>query len=673
MKKKRKLRFLSSILCFAFLLFTGCTGGGPNGILELESNSLKGVKALTRPSDYSFADAVGEFSEKYYNLFAQSVLDNLYSVYEDMSYLDYNVDEIFNGLQSQDNEITFSNVIKKDENKYFLYDSLRFTIKSVETTKDLNGYEISKIMTIDENAGWNWTIKPIAFVNEKNYGTAFENYKMKRDDASLNKMVKYTFDEEYFSRYPKWFDIYTNISSPSFKEIYVGQKILKNAEAEITDYWTSPYRPASASSANDLNFYQDALEYATYLFVLGYDYQKVDENGVVTPTEEAEYFNFTPQFSNNGLVEDIKVGWKNQNVSIVQALDEVKNLYEEIGGFVGLSDQNIKSLNRFVLDKIIGQSALAENQFSVKEVVYSQTSNNVPVLDSESTIKFNRNYEKIVENIINIACTKAPIGKDENGNLVTLEDRYVASTITDFSGNYFFPNYENNSDEEMFKYIDAGEYQSLIFYPEDGDIGKQLSDIWLIFEYFDNPNNQTNLTELTINVGLRYFNSSAKNGDGEVTFSKETQLKVKYGKNGRVEGENPDVNWVYMGSSVSEADRYDINFQNIIMQTSFNNSIAGGAINPFVDQNSVVSPDRLKASKTINGSDKAKDFYQINPSSSYGSYATLKEDEFSVNKAGADACDFIEIYFDIVKEKGQSNINYNFKPCLYLFTAQDVV
>ena len=78
MKKKRRVRFLSflfGLMIFSMpILFAGCGGK--------EAPSLGGVKVLSRPTDYSFKEAVGEFSENYYNIFAKHILENLYNIYE---------------------------------------------------------------------------------------------------------------------------------------------------------------------------------------------------------------------------------------------------------------------------------------------------------------------------------------------------------------------------------------------------------------------------------------------------------------------------------------------------------------------------------------------------------------------------------------------------------------
>ena len=98
-------------------------------------------------------------------------------------------------------------------------------------------------------------------------------------------------------------------------------------------------------------------------------------------------------------------------------------------------------------------------------------------------------------------------------------------------------------------------------------------------------------------------------------------------------------------------------------------------INPFVSGTQLEGGigSNLHASKIISGTDDARKYYKLNDSSSYGSYGTLNEELFSVENAGTDACDFMEIYFDTVKQKGATGINYNFKVALILYAAEQPV
>ena len=49
----------------------------------------------------------------------------------------------------------------------------------------------------------------------------------------------------------------------------------------------------------------------------------------------------------------------------------------------------------------------------------------------------------------------------------------------------------------------------------------------------------------------------------------------------------------------------------------------------------------------------------MNDSSTYGRYATFNPDTFHGET------DYIEVYFDVEKEEGRENVNYNFKVGLF--------
>lgn len=374
-------------------------------------------------------------------------------------------------------------------------------------------------------------------------------------------------------------------------------------------------------------------------------------------------------------------GWGNTPISIGDALGRVKAFYKDQGGYIGITAENKEQIKRFVKDVVLGENAYKQEYNQIAIGLYENTEESgvasQPVKTGE--LKLNRNYDKIIENVIDYACGEAPIGYDSaydngdgtTGKTIGLDSPYVVSKITDYRGDYFFANYENNDDSQMFKYIDAAEYQSMVLYPQETELNIPLSDIWIGFEYFENPDSSKTMAEsITINVGFRYFSSTANGGQGEIVCSGEKQLEVKYGKNGEVSGENPDVNWVYIGYSELEQGQYDIALtKDLSIKTKFNSNIGNSVINPFVSGTEITTN---YASKLISGTDKAREYYKLNPSSSYGFYGTLDESKFSVQNAGADACDFLELYFDVVKVKGASGINYNYKVALIQYAVEDV-
>lgn len=675
-----------------FLFFMGCDGGmgGIGGGDDGNPQSLAGAKTLSRPAEYNFSDAVGEnASQYYYNIFARYISYYLYQVYESANTLDPTEQgTIFKDIDTEKGE-TFTNFT--GNNQYYLFDSLRYSITDVTTTYNADETINSQTLTLDTNSGWNWTIKNDA-TGVENFFILLSNDESYKDVVSVDNNINPKTVTINGTDWQSVFDEAMNddsITYPSFSEYYGVETGTYKENGVTTNYWLSPYYEQNVATAEDLsafqasggtlptvNYFQDALEYATYLFVLGYDYVEETAPGVFVETEDAPLFDFEVEYNDaTGVVSDVRVnGWGNQTISIVDALARVKEIYQDEAELVGVTSENKEQIARFILDKVIGENALENDQLTVTQHSIQQNDAGLPSYPVTGTsLRFNRNYEKIVENIIDYACSQAPIGYDsETGESLTLDNSYPISKIVDWSGDYFFLNYENNDDSELFKYIEAAEYQSLVLFPQEEDIGKNLEDIWLAFEYYENPDPSKRMAaSITINVGFRYFSCTANGGAGDIVCEGETSIEVKYGKNGEVEGENPDVNWVYIGYSVNEQDQYDIALTgDLTINTGFNNDIGDGVLNPFVS-GTVVEGD-LYASKLISGTDNARSYYRLNPSSTYGSYSTLEESKFSVNEAGEDACDFIEIYFDINKEKDDSDINYNYKVGLYYIGTQDV-
>lgn len=681
-----------------FLLFTGCMDGNSGDFLDPDNpKDLAGVKVLSKPASYDFAEAVGDLaSEYYYNLFARQIVFELYHAYEDNSTDPERTNIIFadetdNGFLSQENGITFP-FVEGDLNQYYLYDSLRYTITSVETVKDVNGNITAFILTFDTNSAWNWTIDEAAYGKENFFLAANQtSNQIVSDYQTSNNVVTVTIDNINF--YSTWQDIYNDriylSLVPNFAEFYalenglVTHTVDKDGEDyTVNDYGISPFYKENFDLTEDaVNFFQDAVEYATYLFVLGYDYNDyVDGSGQTV--NDAPLFEFTVGYT-NGLVSDLLVGgWGDQPISIVDALGRVKELYQEYGGFVGITDKNKEQITNFVLDKMIGPQACEKDIFVVDLISSTVDAGEVKTLDpvQPEDLTFNRNYEKVVSNIVDYACTQAPIGYDydyvdeetgEVGKPLYLDENYLASTITDYKGDYFGMSYRNDTDDEAFEHIAAAEYQSMILYPRDEQLGFELTDIWLAFEYYDDgttPSDLVYLVEegLTLNVGFRYYDSSANGGQGAYTFMGEQTFNVAYGK--YAEFENPDQTKLYISEDAPVADM--LIDEDVFINTSFNNDIGGGAINPFAGDEETTDETR---SILISGNNAAKDYYMLNNSSSYGFYGTLNGQMFSQNTAGEDACDFIEVYFDVLKLKGVSGVNYNFKVALFgFYTTADM-
>lgn len=661
---KKKIRILSIILCFVFLFLVGCGAGEEDfddedlgGGGTISTKMLSGVKALSKPSSYSFKDAVGQLaSENYYNIFAHEILKQLYPVYENafsdtLEIFDFTSDELANG-------ITYQHFGDNEHNKYYLYDSIRYTIKKVTSNLNESDEVQSQTVTIDTNKGWNWSV-PTSIE-----GTAFDKGGFEKSGSS------YTIESDDWLAVMRGFEGIEGL--PSFSQYYAKSDNGKHLEGAggYYEYYFSPFYKEGYSGSEPLvNYYQDALEYATYLFVLGFDY--VDDKGAEI-ADEKDYFNFTINlFSDNPIQVKAKAFGENA-VPISKALETVKDWYKKMGNIVGLTDKNKTQLKRFILDKVIGKNS--PDIFTVE--MYNKKEGESETRDSSHDLTFNRNYNAVVENIISYACAQTRIGYSD-GDYLTLDHEYMASVVKDYPGNNFFMNYKGlfgtntNNDEYMFHFIQPGEYQSLVLMPELVDIenGLPLSDISLAFEYYNDDADfdhdawssdagKDYADSITINVGMRFFDKTADGG--EVLEFTPKQITIPYGRYNSFENDLPlddpnkifpDEYWLTITNDEKEGANgifidKEIKFDAIYGE--FKNDIGGGAIN---------AADRDDNTITLSGTNKAREFYVTQPSTSYGSYGILNYEKFM----GSDGCDYLEIYFDIVKDKTKPNINYNFK------------
>lgn len=701
--------------------------GGPGDFLGDDAPlSVQGVKVLSKPADYDFKDAVGkEYSDNYYNLFAWEILNALYKVYEDDSVQvrlenekEVSRTKIYEGLDTE-NGTTFP--IKVDENgkpinpdisekEHYLFDTLRYTITNVENVYD-SGILTSVKVVWNANTRWQWTIDNATLnyktndfkpdpTKDASKATIFDKTSAVLESLSKtdHKNISFTFkgegnDGDIISEWTEIYDIGdTKIDFSEFYNYKDGQVKIK--DTQNTDYWISPYYNIKADegvASDAVNFFQDALEYAIYLFVLGYDYN--------ADVADGPYFDFEVIYDDNGFVSDVKVGgWGNEKISVSKggensALGKVKKMYQEFGGYVGITrlaegevgegKTNQEQIENFIKDKIIGQEAYEQNIFQVKHITKQDG-----VTSLEETKKYNRNYDKIISNIVQYACTQAPIGMSDEGEVLTLDENYLASQITDYAGNYFGASYKDNQDNNLFEFIPAAEYQSIVIYPNEKDFNinylqnkfQAIGDIWLAFEYWDDPRDtitpdadkekaRDKENGIVINVGFKYFDHEK----GEFTANESVQKKVSYGQFPSYKNEdgslNPNFEEEYENHVASFSDSgtgTDREIGTVAIKTKFNYSIGNNAINPFASGTEIEAEHK---SITINGKSRAREYYKTNTSSSYGVYGSLNPDKF----VGEDGCDFIEIYFDIVKTKGVVGKNYNFKVALYNFLAADDV
>ena len=660
MKKNHKI--LTIFLCLVMFFIAGCGDGGFGAGTEGSPVNLDGVKVMRKPAEYSISEIVGEEnSEYFYNLFSRNVLDELYLTY---SY-GVEVDSLRDGIISNTKlEEIFSDNASAD--KFFYYDSIRYSIESIEVNEVDGQLEI----VLNTNSAWNFGFDnyysleyaseypTLAIVNGSYFYDVAYNAGA---DGKLNIIAKYTTYADGIYGTPG-----------DYSSFYFGERVVEN---DIIMFGMSPYyqQYVLGEEVSVYNSYQDALEYVTYLFVLGYDY--IDENGA--QTEDADYFNLQIDHTLTDTEVDLNVPEitvartpnDTTNATISEALDEIKARYDTLGTYIGLTDENKEQIVRFILDYVIGlDGETGDYDFDLTFLI--DGGGNTPVVDSTRTrrVSINRDYQNVVANIVNVACSQVRIGGSQSEGEVFIDTAYPISEVVDYKNDYFFTQWYdengNTSDENILGHVESAEYQAMCLILPEAEVGSNLTDVALCFEYFDdgqNPDSELVYDDkngLTINVGINYYDSTS----GEIVTS-TAQKRVKYGK--LMEdadyhaGIDPDIRNVYFttGDDVTSTNPDKCVFKQIEpipLNMQFNNNIDEGVLNAELNGEKVNDYEYVMK---IDGSSQVRKYYQMNESSSYGQYATFNPSMFEGET------DYVEIFFDVVKDKDSLALkkNYNFK------------
>ena len=649
---KVKYRVLSVILSFMMFFMVGCT----ETINPDLPYVIQGAKVLRKPSDYAISDLVDGNSEYFYNLFSGYVMTNIYDIYSSLDSV--TIDEILNGVEIPNNHILYN-------------DSIRYSIQSITTNTndsgtsativlDLNGWEFgfenyvgNSNETLNDAQAYPYTLA--VFNGENAIGDSDSTYSYN----SENDTITITIPSEVLGAiYVDYLDIFGQ--PDNYSNFYYGDFIYN--EQGLPYYRTSPYyqQYVAGESVTAVNDYQDALEYAVYLFVLGYDYENADgtEN-----TEDAPYFDFeirnTQVQESDYTINVPKVyvnGWEDEAIPVAEALQQVKDLYADLGVYIGVSGTNKEQIKRFILDKVIGvPKDSGGNYDSSFEIQIVNTINNST---DRSTMEMDRCYEQIVTNIIEYACDQVLIGGADGDGEVNIDEPFPISEIVDYQGDTFLVRRKdessvNENGDLSLDHVPEAQYQCISLELRQEDVGENVSlkEICLSLQYYDTGTTDRSLQyldEIVINVGINYFDSSTN-----TLYQYEPTRKVIEYSEAITTRDDPDKNWVLF-TDFEYASDYEglVGIEPIPAKMSFNNNIDNGVLNASVKGEPV--EDGVNVIK-IDGSSPARRYYRMNDSSSYGQYATFNPDMF------AEITDYIEIYFDVEKVKGLENINYNFK------------
>ena len=666
---KVKYRVLSVILSFMMFFMVGCT----ETINPDLPYVIQGAKVLRKPSDYEISDLVDGNSEYFYNLFAGNVMTQLYEVYSNLSdFVDSsNIDSSEENSQSILTNTNLANY--SEENKKYINDSIRYNIESISTITNDDGTSATIVINFD---GWDFSFENYV---PSNSGTLLEAWAYLYSLALINNnnlyddnISTYTYNELEnkltitipTSAFENFYNSVTDIfgSPKDYSSYYYGTEITFEDDANKTLYFSSPYyqQYVAGESVTAVNDYQDALEYAVYLFVLGYDYENADgtEN-----TEDAPYFDFDiipEQTTESGFTINVpKVyvnGWEDEAIPVAEALQQVKDLYADLGVYIGVSGTNKEQIKRFILDKVIGvPKDSGGNYDSSFEIQIVNTTNNST---DRSTMEMDRCYEQVVTNIIEYACDQVLIGGADGDGEVNIDEPFPISEIVDYQGDTFLVRRKdessvNENGDLSLDHVPEAQYQciSLELRPEDVGENVSLKEISLSLQYYDTGTTDRSLQyldEIVINVGINYFDSSTN-----TLYQYEPTRKVIEYSEAITTRDDPDKNLVLF-TDFEYASDYEglVGIEPIPAKMSFDNNIDNGVLNASVNGEPV--EDGVNVIK-IDGSSPARRYYRMNDSSSYGQYATFNPDMF------AGKTDYIEIYFDVEKVKGLENINYNFK------------
>lgn len=670
---------------------------------------LYGTKILYRPESYDFDGNSGGTEEQpndYYGQYAWQILRRLELIY---------------GVSDRDQSLIETGMLYgyytfNDETLPYLYDSIRYQVderqnvtSSIAITENDGQLSFSTastnsvILSANLDNDWNWSFAIDSDDNtQRPY--LYENVEGSILEDEVNRITT-LFDASY---------IESNLSA-----YYSDEQVVKNY---LTTYVGA--NKDGASNAFDYDNYSDyvkALEYAIYRYAIDLEpgTVKVDSSRSTVTNEDGttttKYYTVQIIETQNGI---------QTTYSVDEALERAQADFNELGGFVGISERNRRNLSNWILNNVIGSQAMENDEVTIwddvvqvsynKETGYVKnldelnaflsangyqgeevTEDDVTISATSSQKTVDRDYAYTVANMVELVCNDVSIGNNgEEGGNVNVDDRYLASEIKEYWG----PSFVSGGDEDPFPYyedfstVTAGapviqplEYQNVLFM---FNTTVNVTAITLTFQYDADLDGYGTATGndidenryLTIEVSLNFYDhetDTLTTVGSQMVNVPDGKMQDPWGSDAITEAERRYAQ--QHGTSITFSQTASFGVDEPILGLAsrdlivgpFNTEIGNGILMTDVGRNDYRgNPLVSKTPLTLTGNSRVKDYYSIiEPTDEQiangETYLTgqLNSEMF----AGNDGCDYLEVVYRVIKRVGDTETNYKF------YTSADVI
>ena len=698
MKKKRSIFY--KFICFAMVfcmsfVFVGCIGKDDEDIEDLEDLEsefdggsdtpvddpdslvfdMYGTKVLYRPLNYDYNEGAGGTDSNpndYYGKYAWNVLKGLYDTY---GILDAFVAKPYLGFAepNEDNTLKILDETANtnfESNQYYFYDSIRYKVDTFGTVthiKDFKNYDGTPktledagqeeyiIVGADYGDKWNWSFNydltelPAGLLLDEDFNNIVKTEYVLNLNGKLINSAHETLgnfqdligdviyvDKEYSSTYQK---------------IYLGTT---TAEEDI-------------ENDQEYSEYVKALEYAIYCYALDLEPDAMYityGDGIQNPEYSIQVGNYAPD-------ED--------KTSVDVALESIKDLFQQTGSYVGLTQRQMTKIKAWIKTNVIGSKAMDDTFVTYDSVtqVVAEDGKISYEFGQGTTTTLGRNYSQAVDNIVDMVCEKVQIGSaDEDGN-GAVDDSFLASEIMEYAGNNFMISGDSNftNDPNASKYhIRPQEYQSVVLMLKEESM---LEGLYIALKYdADDDGTEDGVWDeskyLDIIVELNYFSHEEKK-----MYTIGSELTRVYDGPFDIGHENAPAMYEDFGN-VYFYDFYNdckdkgieshLDEEGRLKVGQFKTDIGGGALMtdvgklghymgfPLVSNNPII----------LKGTHPARRFYSLLEPSEEET-ATLNGKTYVSGRLNpnkfmeSDGCDYIEITYKVLKDhKTDTSKNYKF-------------